>query len=95
MSHLGCCTFTGCRWNPDADKVLKREHTGQEEAILGPDLSYGFPPAFIHDCNQGEGMKHGIEVHTLPDDVDPQQEACLRETHEEYTRDVMKLLFPT
>lgn len=30
-------------------------------------------------------MKHGVEVHTLPYDVDDQQQASLRETQEECT----------
>lgn len=73
-------TFTGCRRDPDADKILEGQHAGQEAAVLGPDLSDGFPPAFIHDGYQGEGMKHGVEVHTLSDYIDHQQQARLWET---------------
>ncbi len=80
-------TFTGCRWDPDADKVLKSQHAGQEAAVLGPDLSDGFPPAFKHDGYQGEGVKHGVEVHPLPNYIDHQQQARLRKTHEEYTHE--------
>lgn len=70
-------TFAGCWWDPDADEVLESQHAGQEQAIFGPDLGYGFSPAFIHNCNQGEGVEHGVEVHTLADHIDPQQEAGL------------------
>lgn len=73
-------TFAGCRRDPDADKVLEGQHAGQEAAVLGPDLSDGFPPAFVHDGDQSEGVKHGVEVHPLPDDVDSQQQAGLRGT---------------
>lgn len=85
LAELITQTFTGRWWDPDADKVLESQHAGQEATVLGPDLSDGFPPAFIHDCYQGESMKHGIEVHTLPDYIDPQQQACLRETRRVYT----------
>lgn len=75
-------TFTGCRWEPDADQVLKRQHAGKEAAVLGPDFSYSFPPAPVHDSYQSEGVKHCVEVHTLPNDVDPQQQTRLWKTHE-------------
>lgn len=72
-------TFTGSRWDPDANKVLESQHTSQEEAVLGPDLGNSFPPASIHDCDQSKGVKHGVEVHPLPDHVDHQQKARLKE----------------
>lgn len=71
-------TFTGCRWDSNTNKVLEGQHAGQKAAVLGPDLSDGFPPAFIHDRYQSKGVKHGIEVHPLANDVDTQKEAGLR-----------------
>lgn len=73
-------TFAGRGWDPDADEVLHGEHAGQEAAVLGPDLGDGLPPSPVHDGYQGEAVKHGVEVHTLPDDVDHQQQARLRGT---------------
>lgn len=72
-------TCAECRWDPDAYKVLESQHASEEAAVFGPDLSNGFPSAFKHDSYQGERMEHGIEVHTLPDDIDHQQQARLRE----------------
>lgn len=66
-------TFTGCRWDADADEVLKGQHARQEQAVFGPDLGYGFSPALVHNCNQGEGVEHCVEIHTLADHIDPQQ----------------------
>lgn len=71
-------TFTGRRWDPDADKVLEGEHAGQEAAVLGPDLCNGLPAAPVHDGDEGEGMQHGVEVHTLADHIHAQQQASLR-----------------
>lgn len=78
-------TFAGCRRDSNADKVLEGQHAGQEAAVLGPDLSDGFPPAFIHDRYQGEGVEHGVEVHPLADDVDAQKQACLGDGRHTYT----------
>ena len=89
LAKLLRLTFAGRRRDPNADKVLESQHAGQEAAILGPDLSNGFPPSFVHDCYQGKGMKHGIKVHTLPDYIDSQQQASLREKHEG-THEVMR-----
>lgn len=72
-------TFAGCRWDSNTYKVLEGEHAGQKAAVLGPDLSDGFPPAFIHDRYQSKGVKHGVEVHPLANDVDAQKQACLQD----------------
>lgn len=89
-------TFTGCRRDPNADEVLEGEHAGQEAAVLGPDLRDGFPPAPVHDRYQSEGVKHGIEVHTLPDHIDHQHEARLWEAatkgEKEYERKAFSIL---
>lgn len=49
-------TFTCCGWDSNAYKVLEGQHAGQKAAVLGPDLSDGFPPAFIHDRYQSKGV---------------------------------------
>lgn len=72
-------TFAGCRWDSNAHKVLEGQHAGQKAAVLGPDLSDGFPPAFIHDRYQSEGVKHGVEVHPLANDIDAQKQTRLRD----------------
>lgn len=78
-------TFTCCRWDSNAYKVLEGQHAGQKAAVLGPYLSDGFPPAFIHDRYQSEGVEHGVEVHPLADDIDAQKQACLGDGVDTYT----------
>lgn len=78
-------TFTGCRWDSNAYKVLEGQHAGQKAAVFGPDLSDGFPPSFVHDRYQSKGVKHGVEVHPLANHVDAQKQARLRETEETKT----------
>lgn len=78
-------TFTGCRWDSNAYKVLEGQHAGQKAAVFGPDLSDGFPPAFIHDRYQSKGVKHGVEVHPLADDIDAQKQARLRDGGDTHT----------
>lgn len=57
------------RGDADADKVLEGDDTSQEAAVLGPDLRNGFSSASIQDTDQPTGVNHGVEVHSLSNDI--------------------------